>query len=99
MGKNAKNLEFERLKRQKEQITFCQNFGKRQIFFSLFKTKNLVIREKSTEETNYQFKKGILTSHFLELNHSEDDRYTLDRANIVYKYIHSQKKHCDYYFK
>jgi len=89
MEKNSKNLEFEKAKIQKEQISFCQNFGKRQTFLNLFKTKNIVITEKMTVEIKYQFNKGILTSHSLELNHSKDDRYILDRANIVYKYIHS----------
>jgi excinuclease ABC subunit C len=98
MEKNADNLEFEKAKTQKEQFAFCKNFGKRQKFFDLFKTKNLVISDKNSE-TTYNFNKGMLTSHSIELNHSVDDRFILDRANIVYKWVHNNKNRCVYYFE
>ena len=96
---NAKILEFEKAKTQKEQFAFCENFGKRQKFFNLFKTKNLVFSEGNPEQTSYHFRKGILDSHSLELNHSKDDRFVLDRANIVYKWIKNKKNNCSHYFE
>ncbi|UCE17182.1 MAG: GIY-YIG nuclease family protein [Gemmatimonadota bacterium] len=103
-------LQFEKAEEFKGRIEFCERFCTRQRFLHRFKEENLTIRENGIV---YEFEKGRLkalrgfTSQHPDImtilcgrreDSDEDPRFHLDRANIVYSWIHNEKNECEYYF-
>ena len=110
MEEASSALQFEKAEELKERIDFCERFCTRQRFLHRFKEKNLTINENGIV---YEFEKGrlITLKGFTSQQHDimailcgrsenldEDPRFHLDRANIVYGWIHNEKNECEYCF-
>ena len=114
MEKAAGVLQFEKAEELKERIDFCKRFCARQRFLHCFKEQNLTIRENGIHGTTYEFEKGKFKNLKASdpVNHditsflqqepedaNQDPRFLLDRANIVYSWIHNEKNECEYTFE
>ncbi|UCG52316.1 MAG: GIY-YIG nuclease family protein [Candidatus Latescibacterota bacterium] len=109
MGKASARRDYERAATLRDRIRFCGKFCERQRFIHKFKTRNLVILDHGREV--YRFSRGWLTEIDDAADSvvksllgrpskptSNDPRFLLDRANIVYKWIRQQKDGCEYRF-
>lgn len=103
MEKHAAALEFETARQIKEKIQFCKNFCKRQRFIQKFRSQKLVISGNGKTDLTYIFQKGFYKTAEKDQSNSsssnQDDRFLLDRANIVYNWLHKNKNICEYYFE
>lgn len=113
MEKASEALQFEKAEELKERIDFCERFCSRQRFMHHFKEQRLTLCENGNVEVTYEFERGRLKnlqgvpskaegSRAILLNEvmesGEDPRFLLDRANIVYNWIHNRKNECEYTF-
>ena len=106
-------LQFEKAEELKERIDFCERFCARQRFLHHFREQRLTLSENGNIEVTYEFERGrlknlqgvpseaqgskaILLNEVIESD--EDPRFLLDRANIVYSWIHNEKNECEYSF-
>lgn len=112
MNLAAKSQDFEKAARIRDQIDFCEQFSLRQRFIHAFKTQNLVIHEDKASSHTHIFVKGkgesyngqldqktirdiITTQQVLDLR-TEDERFILDRANILYSWIKGNKSEFEF---
>ena len=112
--KSVANQDFEKAAKYRDQIRFCQNFCEHQRFIFLFKSKNFILFDNGVKNMTHLFIKGIdssLNGHLSRekineiISHTgthqedrEDDRYLLDRANILHRWIKMNGSHCQYVF-
>ena len=102
MKKHAGTLEFETARQIKDNISFCKIFSKRQRFIQKFKSGKLIISENGKVDLIYIFQKGHYKAPEKQpknLLSDQDDRFLLDRANIVYNWLHKNNNNCEYYFE
>ena len=106
--------DFEKAQKTKDELDFALRFCKRQKFINNFKSNQLLIREDSKSESTYAFNKGKLIhpptmtpdstneKQWIDPDNKDqysDARFLLDRANIVYNWVHSKNRQCSYYFQ
>jgi len=106
--------DFEKAAKCRDQMLLCRNFCERQRFIDLFKSKNFIVFENGAKDMTHIFIKGIGSSLNGHLSREkineivsntgahpedrEDDRYLLDRANILHRWIKMNGSHCQYVF-
>ena len=103
LNKHVEKFEYEKAQDLNEITIFCQNFCKRQQFFRQFRTGCLLVSENKNLPISYKFINGELIRPGLpyqtEAFQRSDDRFLLDRANIIYNWIHHKKNSCEFVFE
>ncbi len=108
------NTEFESAQEVKDQIGFINAYGERQTFLTRFKYGTMELYENGNPVPLYIFTRGRLkisdqftSSEITESNNKlfctdnelfKDSRVLLDRANIVYNWVHGKKNGYSYVF-
>lgn len=101
MASLAETQQYEKAAEVREELSFCENFAARQRFIHQFKTRNLEVNEEGEEQVDYRFERGNLvsssvTSGGVRRDHAvpdllseplTDERFLLDRANLVYTWL------------
>ncbi len=115
MDESSAVRDFEQALEIKSQLSFCKKFCERQRFIHKFKTQTLQIFENGANKSAYFFRRGALKlpdkentaekrSNFFQspsklLGADEDDRYLLDRANIIFGWMKKRKNDCTFNFE
>lgn len=112
LEKKAANRKFEEAQKIKEQLIFCKKFCERQRFIQQFKTRKAILHTKNGKRATYVFSNGCLSTaessgidnDFIKkyqprIDHSEDNRFLMDRANIVFNWVTNNKQDWDVHFE
>ncbi len=112
MASLADAREYEKAAAVREELSFCENFTTRQRFIHQFTTRNLELREAGEEQVVYRFERGNLVSSSVAASAIPrdpavparlaepvtDEKFLLDRANLVYTWLNRQVPACSYEF-
>ena len=102
MTEAAENKNYEEAAFLRDQLEFCRRFCSRQRFIHRFASQKLTVVDAEHPDTPHVFIRGDYD--FTQLSHvtttpSDDARFTLDRANIVYNWINKNGHRCEYLFE
>jgi excinuclease ABC subunit C len=92
MRDRSRRLDFEGAREIRERMERVERFSRRQRFIRRFRSEDLEVKEEGEPGIIHRFKKGIPADRADDPSFSgEDDRFLLDRANIVYNWIRSHE--------